>query len=176
MREAKEAIDLVKIIHIAPYLNYILLGSTAVAGIAYYLIKMQYNFLPYIAFQSPIDARSAKDMGAMMARKKYIKYILFNVSALLFFVPISVGGYFLYNYLVTNKILHTLASFSAVAGAMLILSMPVVAFYGLLNVVFYNRSSIPFQSQINHALDKLLNELKALEENNFKDDSKDKKE
>ena len=156
-----------------PWLQYALIGVIAIVIVVYYLFKFRYNFLPYIAFQSPIDARSAKNMGEMMVKRTYIKYVLINASVLIFIAISTVAGYGIYKILLQNAICTKEAGILLGVGTGCLLYAPVLGFYGLMNAIFYNISSIPFQTQINKALDKLLKELRTLEENNACSNDKD---
>ncbi|MBE6124588.1 MAG: hypothetical protein E7184_03575 [Erysipelotrichaceae bacterium] len=165
-----------QIIDLIPWIQYAIVGLIIVCVIIYFLFKFRYNFLPYIAFQSPIDAKSAKNMGEMMVKKTYIKYVLINASVVIFFIPLTIVGYYVYKLLLTNGIFTEPGSILLGIGTGCILYAPILGFYGLMNAIFYNISSIPFQTQINKALDKLLKELKSLEESNIPCDENKKDE
>ncbi len=168
--------SLEQISDLIPWVKYAMIVLFIVCIIIYFLFKFRYNFLPYIAFQSPIDAKSAKNMGEMMVKKTYIKYVLINSTVLIFLVILGFAGYGTYKVLLANDLFTKEACTLLGIGVSCILYAPILAFYGLMNSIFYNISSIPFQTQINKALDKLLKELRSLEESNIsKDDTNDEK-
>ena len=138
--------------------------ATCVAVLAYLLIKFKSNFLPYIAFQAPIDARSAKKMSSLMLKGNYAQYSLMNLTSLLFLIPIGYVGYKSYIYMYDVRIATAFTSLLVAVLICALLLLPVVAFYGLYNAVYYNSHSEPFQKEINGALDRLLRELRELED------------
>lgn len=158
-----------------PWFKYALIVLIIICIIVYFLFKFRYNFLPYIAFQSPIDAKSAKNMGEMMVKKTYIKYVLINSTVLIFLPILGFAGYGVYKLLLNNAIFVKEGCVLLGIGVSCLLYSPILGFYGLMNSIFYNISSIPFQTQINKALDKLLKELRSLEESNITKDDEDNK-
>lgn len=158
-----------------PWFKYAIIALIVICAVVYFLFKFRYNFLPYIAFQSPIDAKSAKNMGEMMVKKTYIKYVLINSTVLVFLLILGFAGYGVYKLLLNNEIFVKEGCILLGIGVSCLLYSPILGFYGLMNSIFYNISSIPFQTQINKALDKLLKELRSLEESNITKDDEDNK-
>ena len=144
--------------------------SLAVSALIYLLVKFKSNFLPYIAFQAPIDARSAKRMSSLMLKGNYFKYSFMNLTSLLFLIPIGYAGYKSYVYMYDVRIATVFTSLLVAVLVCSLLLIPVVSFYGIYNAVYYNSHSEPFQKEINGALDRLLRELKELEDVPFSDE------
>jgi len=145
------------------YKSYFLI-ATCVSVLVYFLIKFKSNFLPYIAFQAPIDARSAKKMSSLMLKGNYVHYSLMNLTSLLFLIPIGYVGYKSYMYMYDVRIATAFTSLLVAVLICALLLLPVVSFYGVYNAVYYNAHSEPFQKEINGALDRLLRELRELED------------
>lgn len=168
--QTTDLVKMVKLITSPTWFEEFFIIAAAISAIVYYLIKFRSNFLPFIAFQAPIDARSAKKMSALMLKGNYLHYSLANLSSLLFLIPIGILGYLSYRYMYDVQIATTFTSLLVAVLLCSLLLIPVVSFYGIYNAVYYNSHSAPFQKEINGALEKLLRELRELEDVASKDD------
>lgn len=162
--QTTDLVEMFKYVTAPTWFAEFFLGAFGVSAVIYYLIKFKSNFLPFIAFQAPIDARSAKKMSALMLKGNYLHYSLANLSSLLFLAPIGFLGYLSYRYMYDVQIATTFTSLLVAVLICSLLLVPVVSFYGIYNAVYYNSHSTPFQKEINGALEKLLRELRELED------------
>ena len=170
--QTTDFVEMFKLITSPTWFNEFFIVAFIVSAIVYYLVKFRSNFLPFIAFQAPIDARSAKKMSALMLKGNYLHYSLVNLSSLLFLVPIGLLGYGAYHYMYYVQIATAYSSLLVAVLLCSLLLVPVVSFYGIYNAVYYNSHSAPFQKEINGALEKLLRELRELEDVASRDDDK----
>lgn len=137
--------------------------SLVVACLIYFCLKLKRDFIPFVAFEMPINSKRAITMNNNMLKKKqYFKFLVPNLVILLSFA-IPGGLAFLVKLgLETNDVLSPTTVLLLTTLAFLVLASPIITFKQLHYIYAYKNYAKPFKEDFNNELKNVIKEMEEL--------------
>lgn len=144
-------------------LNLGLYVSLGVGYLVFFCLKLKRDFIPFVAFEMPINSKRAIDMnGKILKKKNYYKFLTANLIILAMFL-VPAGLAFLTKILLeTNETFSPLTVNLLITLVFVITASPIVTLQQLHCVYCYKMYSQPFKEDFNNELKNVLKEMQEL--------------
>lgn len=137
--------------------------SILVGYLAFFCLKLKRDFIPFVAFEMPINSKRAVAMNAkMLEKKKYFKFLFTNLIILIVFaIPFALA-------ILTKVLLETNEIFSPTTVNLLmtlvfcVFGAPIITFKQLHYVFAYKSYSKPLKEDFNNELKNVIKEMEEL--------------
>ena len=155
--------DMLKIKEVKKIIDLGTLVSLSIGGVLFLGLKLKRDFIPFIAFEMPINSKRAIVMnGKMLEKKNYLKFLLVNcVVFALFAIPLVLSW-------LTKRGLQANDTFSPTTISLimtlvfLLVSSPIIVFQQLHYVYAYKSYSKPLKEDFNNELQNVIKEIEEL--------------
>ena len=146
--------------------NIITFGTVAslvVGYLIYFCLKLKRDFIPFVAFEMPINSKRAITMnGNMLKKKQYIKFLIPNLVILAMFLIPGGLAFLVKLALETNEVLSPTTVSLLTTLAFLVLSSPIITFKQLHYLYAYKNYAKPFKEDFNNELKNVIKEMEEL--------------
>lgn len=135
-----------------------------IAGfLIFFLLKLKRDFIPFIAFEMPINSKRAVSInGKILEKKKYIIFAFVNLIILaMFIVPITIA-LLIRMGLQSNEVLSLTTINLLTVLSFVILCSPIVMLQQLHYAYAYKAYSKPYKEDFNNELKNVLKEMEEL--------------
>jgi hypothetical protein len=157
LEEMKEIDEVNKIINIG-------MGVSFVVGyLIYFCLKLKRDFIPFIAFEMPINSKRAIAMNKKILNKKnYFKMITNTLIILLLFAVPGIIAYLTNVGLSSNATLSPETVWMMTILVFLLIASPIITFKQFVYVYSYKELSKPFKEDFNNELQNVIKEMEEL--------------
>lgn len=165
--------EMMQIDRVSNIMNIGAVVSIILGYLVFFCLKLKRDFIPFVAFEMPINTKRAIAMNnKVLSKKRYFSFLLINVMFLLMMV-VPAGLAFL-----TKIALETNAVFSPTTIVLLmvlvfcVFASPIVMLNQIYYVQAYKAYSKPFKEDFNNELKNVIKEMEELAKKINKNDEK----
>lgn len=141
-----------------------------VTVISFFIFKSNLDFIPFMAFEFPLDAKKAAEFNKKMLKKHRAKYV-FSLFGIVSFaiIPLFIC-LLLYRFVFLGGPMEMNIIVFILLGVFMLLSAPIVTLIQITHVNIYMKRLIPFEDEIDIEVNKALEEImKVIDEINKKE-------
>lgn len=137
--------------------------SFAFGYLVYFCIKLKRDFIPFVAFEMPINSKRAIAMNnSVLKKSQYFKFLVSNLIIILMLVlPVGLS-WILKIVLETNEILSPTTINLLLTLFFCILAAPIIMLKQIHYVYAYKSYSKPFKEDFNNELKNVIKEMEEL--------------
>ena len=146
--------------------------SLIASYLIYFSLKLKRDFIPFVAFEMPINSKRAVDMNAKMVKENYFKLFLSNLAVVLMFL-IPIGLAYLTSVGLSSNEVYSETTIRLVSSIVLcVLAGPVATIKQLHYVYNYKSYSKPFKEDFDNELRNIIKEIEDLQKKIDKNEQK----
>ena len=164
--------EMLQIDEVRNLINIGSLVSIIVGYLVYFSLKLKRDFIPFVAFEMPINSKRAITMNNKVLKGKYLKFFLNNFIVLLMFIVPGAITLLVYKLLAANAVYSTLTITLVCSLVMCILSSPLITLKQLNYIQAYKLMSKPFKEDFDNELKNVIKEIEELQKIINKNDEK----
>ena len=154
---------MMKIEKVSNLLNIGMIVSIAVGYLVYFCLKLKRDFIPFVAFEMPINSKRAIAMNSkVLEKKRYLKFLVINLLILAMCVIPAGVAYLTRMGLETNEVLSLNTIDLLTVLVFIILVSPIITLKQLHYVYAYKSYSKPFKDDFNNELKNVIKEMEEL--------------
>ena len=137
--------------------------SLIIGCLVFFLLKLKRDFIPFIAFEMPINSKRAVSInGKMLEKKKYFNFAFVNLVILVMFaVPLGIS-LLIQMGLQSNEVLSPTTINLLTTLSFVVLGSPLVMLQQLHYAYAYKTHSKPYKEDFNNELKNVLKEMEEL--------------
>lgn len=155
--------DMMKIEQVKSLFNIGLVVSFIVGYITCFALKLKRDFIPFIAFEMPINSKRAIDMNKKMINNNYFKFFVSHlVVEIMYLIPLALA-FFVYYIMSSNEVYSPTTIFVVSSMAFCVLSSPISMLKQLHYVGDYKVYSKPMKEDFDNELKNILKEIEDLQ-------------
>lgn len=155
--------EMLKIGDVSSLLNLGTFISIGVGYLVYFAMKLKRDFIPFMAFEMPINNKRAISINSKMLQKKnYFKFLLVNIVVLLSFIIPGMLGYLVKTLLEANEVFSPFTVNVLAILTFIVFASPLVTIKQLHYVFAYKTYSKPFKEDFDNELKNVIKEIEEL--------------
>lgn len=155
--------DMMKIEKVSNLMNIGMIVSVSIGYLVYFCLKLKRDFIPFVAFEMPINSKRAVVMnGKILEKKRYAKFLIINLLILAMCVVPAAIAYLMRIGLETNEVLSPNTIDLLTILVFVILVSPIITLKQLHYVYAYKSYSKPFKEDFNNELKNVIKEMEEL--------------
>lgn len=163
--------EMLEIDEVGKIMNVGLITSLVGGYLLYFCLKLRRDFIPFMAFEIPINSKRAISMNSkMLEKKRYFKFLLINLIILAMLAVPWLLAYLVKCGLQTNEIYSSTTINLLMILVFVITSAPIIMLKQLHYIHAYKSYSKPFKEDFNNELKNVIKEMeqlaKKIDENN----------
>ncbi len=146
--------------------------SLIIGYFVYFSLKLKRDFIPFIAFEMPINSKRAINMNAKILKGKYFQFFINNlIIVLLFLLPLGLA-YLTNTWLSSYEVLSASTIYLLSALVFCVVSSPLCTLKQFHYIYAYKSYSKPYKEDFDNELKNVLKEIQELQKFIDKNDEK----
>ena len=155
--------DMMKIEKVSNLMNIGMIVSVTVGYLVYFCLKLKRDFIPFVAFEMPINSKRAIAMNSkILEKKRYIKFLIINLLILAMCIVPAGLAYLTKIAFETNEVLSPNTIHLLTVLVFIILVSPIITLKQLHYVYSYKSYSKPFKEDFINELKNVIKEMEEL--------------
>lgn len=164
--------EMLKVDGVTKVLNIGMIISVCIGLLLYISLKLKRDFIPFMAFEMPINSKRAISMNAKILKGQYWKLFISNLIVVLLYT-IPIGAAYLTGYLMATNVVYSQTTISLISSAVFcVLAGPITTFKQLNYIYSYKSFSKPFKEDFDNELKNVIKEIEELQKIINKNDEK----
>lgn len=137
--------------------------SLVIGFFVYFCLKLKRDFIPFVAFEMPINSKRAVKMnGNILKKKQYVKFLVPNLVILFMFLIPGAVSFLIKLGLETNEVLSPTTIGLLTTLSFIVLASPIITFQQIHNLYAYKNYAKPFKEDFNNELKNVIKEMEEL--------------
>ena len=159
--------EMLQIKEVQKIVNIGMVVSALVGYLTFFCLKLKRDFIPFVAFEMPINSKRAISMNSKMVEKKnYFKFLIPNLAILLMLVIPGALVYLAKIGLETNEVFSPTTIELLLTLLFVISASPIITLKQLHYIYAYKSYSKPFKEDFNNELKNVIKEMEELAKKN----------
>jgi len=155
--------EMLQIKEVQKIVNIGMVVSALVGYLTFFCLKLKRDFIPFVAFEMPINSKRAISMNSKMVEKKnYFKFLIPNLAILLMLVIPGALVYLAKIGLETNEVFSPTTIELLLTLLFVISASPIITLKQLHYIYAYKSYSKPFKEDFNNELKNVIKEMEEL--------------